>query len=469
MSATQSPLDSGSELRDEDYLRLVRDGASLDYQMRVPDPTKTRIQETADVLFGDRKLMNEFAEGLFNRVGRVVVRQKSWSNIFKEFKQEKLVWGNSIQEVGTGLVQDLGYSTEKDTTEKELLGQSLVDVKTRLHKINREAKYKITINDAILRRAFLPGQGGFDSTLNEMLKAPLVSDEWDEFLICAKLFGIYERNFGFYKVNVPDVANITSTGDEARLALRKMQAVMDNMTFMSTEYNAAGIPQVAQKDDLILFCTPEFKAAIGVEALANAFNLEYMKSYGRIIVLPKHVLDIYGAQAILTTKDFFMMADTLLENTSFANPDGLYQNFWLHHHGIYSYSQMAPAVLLTTQAGTPERIAISPVTSVSTPVVQDHSGAAVTELEKGMNYWASAHGVNADGDNANSEVKYTLTGAESSFTGIDQNGVIHVGETEAATELIITATSSWINPATGEPATANASATLTVAGNEVTP
>lgn len=464
MPATQSPINEGAELRDEDYLRLIRDGASLDYQNRIPDPTKVSLQESYKAIFSERKFMNEFAEGLFNRVGRVIVRAKSWNNIFTEFKDAKMYHGAAIQEIGTGLPQDIGYSAEQDTSGKMLLGQSLVDIQAKYHRINRTAKYKFTINDKILRRAFLPGQGGMDATISEIMSSSVTADEWDEFLICSKLFGMYERNHGFYKVQVPNVADNASTEADAKVLLRRIQAVMDNMSFLSTEYNAAGMPKAAKQNEQILFCTPEVKAAMGVEALANAFNLDYAKTYGRVIVLPKHVLDIFGAQAILTSKEFFVMADTLLENTSFANPDGLYQNFWLHHHGIYSYSQFAPAVLFTTQAGTPERIAISPVTSVSAPVVQDHKSQSVTSLERGMNYWASAKGVNADGDDMNTEVEYTLTEGTSPLTRVDQDGVIHIGETEETTPLTLTATSAWINPATGERATASNTLELTVIG-----
>jgi len=460
----QSPINEGAELRDEDYLRLIRDSASLDYQKRIPDPTKVSLQESHDAIFSERRWMNEFAEGLFNQLGRVIVRQKSWNNVFGQFKDSKMYHGAAIQEIGVGLTEDIGYSAEQDTSGKMLLGQSLVDIQAKYHRINRQAKYKFTVNDRILRRAFQPGLGGMDATISEIMGSAVISDEWDEFLICSKLFGMYERNHGFYKVQVPDVADNASTGDDARVLLRRIQAVMDNMSFLSTDYNAAGMPKTAKQDEQILFCTPEVKAAIGVEALANAFNLEYAKTYGRIIVLPKHVLDIFGAQAILTSKEFFVMADTLLENTSFANPDGLYQNFWLHHHGIYSYSQFAPAVLFTTQAGTPERIAISPVTEVTTPVVQDHKSQPVTELERGMNYWASAKGVNADGDNMNTEVKFTLTEGTSVHTRVDNDGVIHIGETEETTPLVLTATTAWVNPATGEPAAAKSELSLTVKG-----
>lgn len=465
MGANQSALTEGRELRAEDYLRMIRDGASLDYQMCVPDATKADLNTVWSALQGDRKLLNEFAHGLVNRIGREVVRSKVWTNPLKEFKSEQLYMGASIREIGAGLVKAQSYSADKDTTEKDLLGQAVPDIVQELHHINRQDKYKVTVNDAVLRRAFVPSQGGFDSVFNEILRAPIISDEWDEFLIICKLFSIYEKNHEFYKINVPDVSNLDSTGADARLTLRKLRAAARTLTFLSTEYNAKGMPTLASPDELILFCTPEFEAAIDVEALAGAFNMDRMTPYGRIITIPADQLDVYGAQAILTTNKFFVMADTVLENTSFANPDGLYQNFWLHHHGIYSVSPFAPAIMFTTEPGTREKVAISPVTSVSTPVVQNRESETVTEVLKGENYWASAKGKNANDDDMNTEVFYSITGGTDPRTRIDENGVIHIGDDETAYELTVIATSAWVDPSTGKTTGKSAQVKLTVVGN----
>lgn len=465
MSANQSAFTSGVELRNEEYLAMVRDEASLEYQMRIPDPTKTELRETFEALQSDRRFWNEFAHTLINRIGSVVVRTKTFQNPFKEFKEASMLHGASVEEIAVGLVQAEHYSADKDYGEREVMGQAPIDIRTVLHHINREDKYKITMNDKILRRAFLSGEGSFNTLVNEVLSAPLISDEWDEFLIACRLFGIYEETEGFYKINVPDVKNLDSDSADARLALRKLRATADNLTYLSSKYNAGGMPTAAQRDELIMFCTPEFKASVDVEALAAAFNISHMDFYGRMITIPAEHLNIPGCQAILTTKRFFVMKDTLVENTAWSNPGGLYHNYWLHHHGIYSVSRFAPAVMFTSNPVTETIRVVSPVTSVTTPVAEDRDGNTVTAVDRGGLYWVKATGQNAEQDDTNTEVKFSVSGNESTKTRIDEDGALHIGHNETAETITVTAATSWANPETGVVPDVKSTVSLTVAEN----
>src|SRR5690606_13770167 len=109
------------------------------------------------------------------------------------------------------------------------------------------------------------------------------------------------------------------------------------LTFLSRNYNAAHMPVAADADELELFMTPEFQAAIDVEALANLFNVAYGEVNSRITVVDK--IGIPDVQAILTTRDFFVVADTYYDTTNQPNPVGLHENFFLHHHQIISASR----------------------------------------------------------------------------------------------------------------------------------
>ncbi|WP_218937956.1 hypothetical protein, partial [Bacillus cereus] len=104
------------------------------------------------------------------------------------------------------------------------------------------------------------------------------------------------------------------------------------------------------REDLILIVTPEVKANIDVEALAAAFNLSPVDMYARVIPVPTEQMGIDNAQAILTTKDFFVIADNLLENTSQPNPVSLGTNYFLHHWEVISASLFVPAVMFWTGA-----------------------------------------------------------------------------------------------------------------------
>src|SRR5699024_11911445 len=147
------------------------------------------------------------------------------------------------------------------------------------------------------------------------------------------------------------------------------------------KYNAAGMEVAAKRDDLVIFTTPQFNATMDVDALAGAFNMEKSTLAGRQITIPAEQFGLDGAQAILTTKDFFVVQDTLLENRSAPNPVGLYDNYFLHHHSIISHSPFAPAILFHTGADDTVAYEIKPATGMTDITIynrdgETHTGAA---------------------------------------------------------------------------------------------
>src|SRR5699024_10061840 len=117
--------------------------------------------------------------------------------------------------------------------------------------------------------------------------------------------------------------------------------------------------------DLVLFTTPQFNATVDVDALAASFNMERSTLAGRQITIPEEHFGLDGAQAILTTKDFFVIRDRVLRNTSVENPVGLLKNYFLHHHSMISQSRFAPAVLFHTGVDDAQAIEIRGVDDVS--------------------------------------------------------------------------------------------------------
>jgi hypothetical protein len=325
-------------------------------------------------------------------------------------------------------------------------------------------KYKLTIDNPMLNRAFLE-QNGLTSFISQTMESFTTSDNWDEFLLTCQLFAEYEYNNGFFKVQVPDVAAHNSTEADAKAALRKMRAMADNLTFISTKYNAAGMPMAAPRSELLLFVTPEFNAAIDVEALAGAFNITSAQMHGRIIPLPEDQINIKGVQAIMTTRDFFVIADTLFETTQLWNPDSLQNNQWLHHHQIVSASRFVPAVMFTSEVVEEITMVENPVVAVTSISVTDRNGADVTDVTRGEVYQFTADVDTVLDDNTNEQVRWDVEGNKSLLTFIEQTGVLHVSGTEDATSLTVRATTVWIDPEGVETAK-TATETVTVSGTK---
>ena len=426
-------------------LDAVRGVASTDYQRRIPATDVAGIAATIENLTKpeNRQWMNEFIDALVNRIGMTIARSNSWSNPLAPFKRGMLNFGNTIEEIQTGLLEAHGYDPDRDYMEATLFGRERPETQVNFHTVNRQDFYKVTINDALLKRAFLD-PSGLSGFINQLMEAPTTSDQWDEFLLTASLFKEYEHNGGFYHVNVPNVADLSSTGDDARMALRKMRAMAGNLKFLSTEYNAAKMPVYAKPDDLMLFVTPEFNAAIDVEALAGAFNIDRAQMHGKIVELPESAFGIEGCQAVMTTDDFFVIADSLFESTSQWNPASLHNNYFLHHHQVISASRFVPAVMFTTGADDEVIIIRTNITGISAITFEPLSdGTTPTNVKKGGMVALHAEG-QSDPEGAVA-VTWGVTGNTSGRTFITQYGVLHVAPDETASSLTVTASTAGVD------------------------
>jgi len=447
----------------EILLDRIRDDASPAYQARIPEATKAGVQTTLKSLQTYRPQNNEFIDALVNKIALTIVQGTSWTNPLAEFKRGLLTGGDTIEEIQVGLIKAKTYDPARDELERELFGTAPIEVQNNFHKVNRRDRYKVTINERLLANAFNSPMG-LSSFASQIMAAPGVSDQWDEFLLMCSLFAEYEANGGYFKVGVSDVTLPTSTEVEAKDVLRKIRFTAGNMKFISTRYNAARMPIAATADDLILFVTPEFNAAIDVEALAGAFNLSKLEMSGRVIEIPAEQFGIDGAQALMTTKDFFVVADQLFETASMWNPASLQNNYWLHRWQVISASRFVPAVLFTTQGGDEIVRVTTPVVSVEAIVIQDANGDVPATVARGEVYELLTEAVTNPADGINAGVRWTLTGNTSPKTYVSQTGVLHVGGDEGATTITATATSTWLDPANVMQNGKSASITLTVSG-----
>ena len=424
----------------------IRSDAPLSYQQRIPLATQAGVKVVAENLFSHRPFLNEFVDSLVNRIGSVIGQGMIWTNPLAQFKQGMLAFGDTVEEYQVGLVKAHSYDPDRDYMERVLFGQETPQVKSIFHTLNRQDMYKITINERILKRAFLETDG-LSSFLSDLMVAPVTSDNVDEFKLICRLIPQYEENGGFYKVNIPDIADSNSTEAQARTVLRSLRSMAGTLQFVSTLYNAAGMPTFASRDKLVLITTPQFLSAIDVNALAAAFNIEKAEFVTRTILIPQEEFGIPGAQAILTTFDFFRIYDNRIENTSQPNPAGLYNNYFLHHWSIISNSLFVPAILYTTEAGTvDDKIVIVPPVSLTVSVVD-----SLSPFLPGGIYAVEVTATPAGSDAA---VVWSISGNNSSKTFITQEGNVHVGSDETSTSLTITATAVFDGSVTdGESAT----------------
>jgi hypothetical protein len=437
----------------EDLLNMLRRNMSSDYRARIPEATQANMRDQLRGIMDYDANRNEFINALVNRIGLVIATGKNWTNPLAKFKRGVLEDGDTIEEVYTGLIKAKEYDPQREHMEREIFGTHKPDVATSFHELNRQNYYPITINETVLRRAFLSSQMGLSTFITQVMQAPTNSDQWDEFTLTARLFREFYDNDGFFKVRVPDINAVTSGEADAKAVLRTIRAYSEKIKFPSTQYNPARMPSWADPDELEVFVTPEGLAALDVEALAVVFNIDRARIQQRITVIPEEALGIPGAQAIITTRDFFVIADTFYDTRAQPNPVGLTTNHFLHHHQIISASRFVPAILLTaTDEPSVIKISDGTVTDISEVEVFDRNGteiAAGSELDRNAFYNVKAKAILTNPENgANDAVSFAVEGKTSDFTMINNNGTLAIGYDERGTndEDITIRVTSVANP-----------------------
>lgn len=440
-------------------LNAIRTDASFAYQQRIPAATQGDITDTVNNLLEYRPMMNEFIDALVNRIGDVVIKSKVWANPLAQFKRGMMQYGETIEELATTLLQAKRYDPNK--CYDDVFKCSPPDVMSNFHSINRQDYYELTINDMLLRRAFLTDYG-LQDLVGRIMETPYTSDYWDEYLIMRNLFAEYARIDGFYKVQVPDASAAATRAekqDDAMAITEAVRAMAGKMRFLSGQYNAAGVPTFTNNDDLVLFATPEFVAMLDVNVIAFAFNASAADFKMRVVEVDDFGID--GCQAILCDRDFFMCADTLIDFESIRNPKAISWNYWLHHHGIYSVSRFVNAVMFTTEAGTSTTVPAIKATGVTVDYATKADGtkpefAAVGDKTRLTATVAGTVAPVTEGYEVPQGVTWAITanntGVESGGvrlkmgTFIDAEGVLHVDPEETAKNVTITATSTYIDP-----------------------
>lgn len=436
----------GAKLKDPSNVAVlngIRSNASTEYRTRVPEATTANIKSVLNALTANLPLWNEFEGALVNRIGSVVARNYSWENPLKIFKVGMLEYGDTIEEYSVGLLKAHTYDTDLEFTGKEIWEQEKPEAKSLFHKIGRQEYYKVSVNHDILRRAFLT-PNGLSDYVSQLMRSPIESDNWDEFLLMTSLFAEYEERGGYFHVQAPNLNTMSASEADAKYLLKLIRKYTGELKFRRAAYNAAGMPVGADISDMVLFASPDVVANISVEALASAFNVSALEVQPRIIEIPADMFGIDGVQAILTTKDFFVVADTLLNNTSIFNPAGLYNNYFLHHHEVISASLFAPAIMFwtgdtdTLSSRLPVQAQLDPDYGIKVYDVKGDivNGGNPAEASGVYSVDAKVIALGSGGTTEGAVVDYRVSGNTDTRTSVNSDGVLKIGPAESGSLVV---------------------------------
>jgi hypothetical protein len=410
-----------------DILNAIRNSASSTYQERIPEATQDNIRQIGNAMMQYESTQNEFLDALVNRIGRVLITSKSYSNPLRRFKKGVLEFGETVEEVFVNVAKAVQY--DPVDAEETLYKRTIPDVRTAFHKMNLQNLYPVTISNEQLRQAFLSYQGLSD-LIARIVDSMYTGSEYDEFLCMKQQIVEAAQQGEFYPVNVPEL-----TADNAKEIVTKIKAISNSFDFMSTTYNPVGVLTHSPKQSQVLLIDANFDASIDVNVLASAFNMNKAEFMGQR-VLVDNFGELTGVVAALVDESWFMVFDNWIGFTENYNGKGLYWNYFYHVWKTFSRSPFANAVLFTTDKISVTRVNVTPGTA---------------EITKGQSLILNS--VVSTTGYAPKDVIWSVSGTEAVTSTIKQTklneAILTVPVTEANTTLTITAKSVYDSSKTG--------------------
>lgn len=445
----RTPVLTGTSV---DVLNAIRNSASTNYREFVPvaTPDADVIKGIGSVLMELPELRNEFLTNLVNRIAKVIITSKMYSNPWAFFKKGLLEYGESVEEIFVNIARAELYdpALEGETVWR----RRIPDVRAAFHVRNYEVKYPITIQDADIKKAFLTLEGVND-LITKIYESLYTAAEYDEFIVMKYMVARHLLDGHIYAYPVP-----APTDEQAiKGDVVAFRATSNLLEYMSGDYNLAGVKTHTRKADQYIIINAEYEAKLDVNVLAAAFHMDKAEYLGHRVGV-----DSFGAldnarlemlfrddptyrpisddekalldeiPAVLVDREWFQIYDNLMDTESIRNPSEKYTNVFYHTWKTFSISPFANAVVFPTEAGTTTAVTITPANPSAVP------GSTVN------------FGVTTDGTGImDRSVNWSISGNNSANTTIDNSGNLRIGSDETASSITVTATLAADETVTG--------------------
>lgn len=362
-----------------DILNAIRNSATANYQNYVPvaDARVESIREIGAIIMNFPALQNEFLSALVNRIGRVLITNRMYSNPLTVFKKGILEYGETIEEIFVELAKPFQFDVPN--AENEVFKREMPDVRAAFHILNYQKFYKTTIQEDQLRQAFLSWSGVTD-LISKIVDSMYSGAAYDEYNVTLYLLARHILNGNLYPVSIP-----AATAQNAKAVAATVKKISNAYEFMSTKYNKAGVHNFTKKADQYLILSADFDATMDVEVLAAAFNMDKAEFSGhRVLVgsfgdidtarlaeifdgdstyVPLTTAELTALDAlpgVLVDGDFFMILDNMYKFTEQYNGQGLYWNYWYHVWKTFSVSPFANAAVFVPGTPAITSVTVSP-------------------------------------------------------------------------------------------------------------
>ena len=419
------------------------------------------VKEIGKIILDNTRYRNAFINTV-NLIGLTIIKRNQWNNPWEIFANRgTLKRGQQIRELIQDLAKVYDYNENYDNKQR-FLETEVPEIYNYLHNLNFQKFYETTINEAELYMAFDDEENGLLDFITSTTENLYTTYEYDKYLL---------DKYQLSKRLVAGTVKAIHIDDtlEPRQILSKMKGVSNKMTFMSPNYNPAGVRRATKQENQYLMLDAEREAINSTEILATSYfkdeaqtktNLALIDSFSetdekRLQMLLKDAYVPFTEEekamlqsvlGVIISDEFFMDYYYALDNaredgkrlTEFENPTTLDRNVFLHVWAVISTSPFENCAVFTTDTPRVTSVKISPTTAT---------------VSKGQGIQLSAEAVTTG--LANKSVFYTVTSGKAT---VNQSGYVKIPSDSTDTTVTITATSVFDN-------TKKASATITIAEN----
>lgn len=324
----------------------------------IPLATNATLQATGGAIMQYTPFMNEFINGLVNRILFQEAHNMTYDNPLRIFKGVDIPYGTDVQDS----IANPAVATPYDSSAmSDVLSPASPDVKTVYYRRNRQDKYKVTVYDAVLAGAFT-NSDTFNNFVSMILNTLTSGDNIDEFKLMKGVVGQAINDGNINKTT------LTAGADHRAFAetlVTDLRAKYLQFQFPSTKYNcyqkmakAKGIENATplttwtSPDRISVLVRADVAAYTDVEVLAKAFNMSKADFLGRQVMVDSFgdtgdaakTLAIIADNTFLRTHDNrFQMAETPY------NASTLSRTYFLHHWETMACSPFANAWAFTEE------------------------------------------------------------------------------------------------------------------------
>lgn len=425
-------------------LNAIRSNASATYASMVPmaDGTTRNLRAIGEAVMSYQPNQNEFLNALVNRIGRVILTSRMYSNPWAMFKRGMLEYGEVVEEIFVNIAKPFQF--DPAASETDLFKREIPDVRAAFHTMNFQKYYPATVSNDQLRQAFL-SMDGITELIAGIVDAMYKAANYDEFLTMKYMVAREILEGRIYPVTTSALS-----ADNAAAIATDIKSVSNEMEFLGGTYNPAGVANATTKDDQFLILSAKADSTIAVNVLATSFNMSQAEFMGHRVLINSFGMSDYetarlaelfaddptyeeidsddsealdAIPGVIVSRDWFMVFDNFINFTENYNGRGLYWQYFYHTWKTFSVSPFANAALLVPGAPGVTSVTVSPSTATAGKGTSLALTAAVVTTNfapKGVT-WSSS----------------------SEFTTVDSNGNVTVGSGETSASVTITATSTY--------------------------